>query len=66
MKAAYSHHFGIPFDESDVFWQKHWEAAWKASRAKLVIELPYEACNGMMNGDRVRAAIEAAGVKVKP
>jgi hypothetical protein len=43
-------------------------AAWEAYSAALdtlVIELPFEVCNGMMNGERVRQAIEKAGVKVK-
>jgi hypothetical protein len=35
-----------------------------AALDSLVIELPFEACNGMMNGERVRQAIEKAGVKV--
>lgn len=45
----------------------HIQSAWAAYSAaldSLVIELPFEACNGMMNGERVRQAIEKAGVKV--
>lgn len=40
-------------------------AAWQASRAALVVELPFEFVNGMMRADQVIAAIEAAGVRVK-
>ena len=42
-------------------------AAWQASRAALVIELPQEdGMDGHLWAPDVIAAIEAAGVKVKP
>jgi hypothetical protein len=40
MRATCEFFYGIPFDECDAFMQKSWEAAWKASRETLVIELP--------------------------
>lgn len=40
MRAAFEFFYGTPFDECDAFMQKSWEAAWKASREILVIELP--------------------------
>jgi hypothetical protein len=40
-------------------------SAWQASRAALCVELPIEFCNGTMNADRVRSAIESTGVRVK-
>ena len=44
-----------------------WEG-FNAALDAVEIVLPFEACNGMMNGDRVRAAIESTGLglKVKP
>jgi hypothetical protein len=44
--------------------QVAWEA-YNAALDSLVVDLPLEACNGMMNGERVRQAIEKAGVKTK-
>ena len=44
-----------------------WEAAWQASRAALVIDLPQEdGMDGHLWAPDVVAAIEAEGVKVKP
>jgi hypothetical protein len=40
MKQSFEFFYGLPFDECDVFMQKSWEAAWKASREALVVELP--------------------------
>ena len=40
MRTTFEFFYGIPFDECDAFMQKSWEAAWKASRESLVIELP--------------------------
>ena len=45
-----------------------YDAKWQGYEAaldSLVVDLPLEACNGMMNGERVRQAIEKAGVKTK-
>lgn len=44
---------------------RQWKV-WQASRAALVVGLPFEFVNGMMRADQVAAAIESAGVRVKP
>ncbi|WP_458373063.1 hypothetical protein [Pseudomonas laurylsulfatiphila] len=70
MRATCEFFYGIPFDECDVFTQKSWEAAWKASRETLTLDLP--AFDGYLphvvrelQGAFTRAA-EAQGLKVKP
>jgi hypothetical protein len=52
--------YGYMYDPADTAWY-----GYEAALDSLVIKLPFEACNGMMNGERVRQAIEKAGVKVK-
>lgn len=74
MKAAFEYYYGIESDECDAFMKAAWEAAWKASRAALVIELPDTVANtGTLTSAAVlgykrecRAAIEAQCVKVAP
>ena len=52
--------YGYMYDPADTAWY-----GYEAALDSLVVKLPLEACNGMMNGERVRQAIEKAGVKVK-
>lgn len=44
--------------------QAMWRA-WQASRAALVVALPFEFGNGQMKADSVIAALNAAGITVK-
>lgn len=50
---------------STLYCESAWRG-WQASRAALAVELPFEFVNGTMRADQVIAAIEAAGVRVKP
>lgn len=62
-------------EEFEAWWRRECEntlycesalRGWQASRAALEVELPFEFVNGTMRADQVIAAIESAGVRVKP
>lgn len=71
MRQAFELFYALNFDECDVFMQKQWEAAWKASRAALVIDLDSAQVNlhdggSYLDSCKVADLLEAAGVTVKP